>query len=112
MTEAVTSRRCTTADEADLPPALLRYLGNLLGGADFGSASLVLRELARLFAARGAGVAYPARTATTSEISCWIGEEQPVSPMGPLVAEGRRDLTTLQDQGGSWQFWFAPPAGN
>src|SRR5271165_5480778 len=95
--------------------ALLKYLGALLGPDDPGPATDILHELARLLAARGAGMAYPARAASTGPLA-WIGTERAASfPWLTGAAElqalaERGEPAALKDADSSWLLWFAPQA--
>jgi signal transduction histidine kinase len=98
--------------ESDRTPALLGYLGELLGAEPVSAAAPVCHEVARLFAARGAGIAYLTATAVRIDATAWTGADRPtalswqnnVGALRLLAAHGAP--APFEDDGGSWLIWL------
>jgi signal transduction histidine kinase/CheY-like chemotaxis protein len=111
----VASERCDEAIEPEPAPALLRYLGELLGPAEPGSPHAILSNLARHFGARAAGVAYPSRT---EPATCIAGGGADVLVDFPwhdnqtLLEQLTRSSAALSvnDAAGNWLLCCAPMA--
>ena len=109
MTEAAPKTRSTLAGAPDPTPAVVTYLGELIGKADPGAAGEVLRELARRFGVRGAGVARPARSSAETGPMAWTLDGRATcfpwqDDIGRLrTAAADREPTALEDAGGSWR---------
>lgn len=117
MTAAFTATPPTGTRESDATLALLRYLSDLLGENGSAAAPDVLRELIRIFSARSAGIARLGDGSVRNEAAVWIDADAP----GPLSWQAnaaalqhsaeRDEPMALEDDGGSWLFWFDGPAG-
>jgi signal transduction histidine kinase len=99
--------------EPEAAPALLKYLGDLLGAAEPGPPEVVFGELARHFGARAAGVAYPARPSTATDrgggsldqTADFPWRDQPAClPKLRCAAEP----TAVNDADACWLLWCAP----
>ena len=112
MTAAITATRMTTPPESAASAALLTYLGELLGATDRPAAPDVLHALARLFGARGAGIAHLSDATVHSDAAAWINGDPPtvltwqddVAALRHLADRG--EPAPLEDDGGSWLVWF------
>jgi signal transduction histidine kinase len=98
--------------QSDRTPALLSYLGELLGADPVPAGVQVLHEVARHFAARGAGTAYLTETCVRVDATAWTDADRPTALSWQNNIGALRLLAThgapapFEDDGGSWLIWL------